>query len=75
MGPGIKRGSLNCLAAQVWIGIENILDTITTFEPAKNQIDRHARAARIYDGPDEGHVHTVARRLLKLSRDGQGYRF
>ena len=36
---------------------------------------RAARFARIYDGPDEVHVHTVARRLLKLSRDGEGYRF
>ena len=26
---------------------------------------RFARAARIYDGPDEVHRHTVARRLVK----------
>ncbi len=31
---------------------------------------RAARFARIYDGPDEVHVHTVARRILKQSRDG-----
>jgi acyl-CoA dehydrogenase len=29
---------------------------------------RHARAARIYDGPDEVHRVTVARRLLKEYR-------
>ena len=26
---------------------------------------RHAREARIYDGPDEVHVQSVARRILK----------
>ncbi|HQF95531.1 MAG TPA: acyl-CoA dehydrogenase family protein, partial [Microthrixaceae bacterium] len=31
---------------------------------------RTARFARIYDGPDEVHVHTVARRILKDYRDG-----
>ena len=30
---------------------------------------RAARFARIYDGPDEVHIHTVARRLLKAVRD------
>jgi len=33
---------------------------------------RTARFARIYDGPDEVHVHTVARRILKDFRDGLG---
>jgi alkylation response protein AidB-like acyl-CoA dehydrogenase len=37
---------------------------------------RHARAARIYDGPDEVHIESVAKRLLKLYReDGAGYDF
>jgi len=31
---------------------------------------RHAREARIYDGPDEVHVQSVARRLLRAYRDG-----
>lgn len=31
---------------------------------------RHAREARIYDGPDEVHIQSTARRLLKLYRDG-----
>jgi acyl-CoA dehydrogenase len=31
---------------------------------------RAARFGRIYDGPDEVHVHTVARRILKHFRDG-----
>ena len=36
---------------------------------------RAARFARIYDGPDEVHIHTVARRLLKEFRDGTGLDF
>lgn len=31
---------------------------------------RHAREARIYDGPDEVHIQSVARRVLKEYRDG-----
>lgn len=31
---------------------------------------RHAREARIYDGPDEVHIQSTGRRLLKLYRDG-----
>jgi acyl-CoA dehydrogenase len=36
---------------------------------------RSARAARIYDGPDEVHVQSVARRVLKEYRDGEGWEF
>ena len=36
---------------------------------------RAARFARIYDGPDEVHIHTVARRLLKAARDGAPWDF
>jgi acyl-CoA dehydrogenase len=36
---------------------------------------RQARFGRIYDGPDEVHVMTVARRVLKEYRDGQGWDF
>jgi acyl-CoA dehydrogenase len=31
---------------------------------------RHAREARIYDGPDEVHIHSVAKRLLKQYVEG-----
>jgi alkylation response protein AidB-like acyl-CoA dehydrogenase len=34
-----------------------------------------ARAARIYDGPDEVHRMVVARRILKAFRDGDGWSF
>jgi alkylation response protein AidB-like acyl-CoA dehydrogenase len=36
---------------------------------------RAARFARIYDGPDEVHVQSVARRLLKTYRDGGTWSF
>ena len=36
---------------------------------------RAARFGRIYDGPDEVHVHTVARRILKTFRDGGTWEF
>jgi hypothetical protein len=37
---------------------------------------RHAREARIYDGPDEVHIESVAKRLLRSYRDaGPGYDF
>ena len=34
-----------------------------------------ARAARIYDSPDEVHRMVVARRILKSFRAGDGWRF
>jgi len=34
-----------------------------------------ARAARIYDGPDEVHRMTAARRILKSFREGEGWAF
>lgn len=36
---------------------------------------RAARFGRIYDGPDEVHIHTVARRILKTARDGGRWEF
>ena len=37
---------------------------------------RHAREARIYDGPDEVHVQSVARRILKnYQNNGAGWDF
>jgi acyl-CoA dehydrogenase len=35
----------------------------------------HARAGRIYDGPDEVHKMVVARRILKSFAAGDGWRF
>jgi alkylation response protein AidB-like acyl-CoA dehydrogenase len=36
---------------------------------------RHARFARIYDGPDEVHRMTVAKRILKQYRNGEPWEF
>ena len=36
---------------------------------------RDARAARIYDGPDEVHRMVVARRILRTFKDGVGWQF
>jgi acyl-CoA dehydrogenase len=36
---------------------------------------REARAARIYDGPDEVHRMVVSRRILKAFRQGEGWSF
>ena len=36
---------------------------------------RTASFARIYDGPDEVHIQSVARRLLKTYRDGGTFSF
>ena len=37
---------------------------------------RHAREARIYDGPDEVHIQSVAKRILKnYENNGSGWDF
>ncbi|MEU6809350.1 acyl-CoA dehydrogenase family protein [Streptomyces sp. NPDC046831] len=46
-------------AVQVY-GAEGLID-----DTPLSRMYRKARATRIYDGPDELHVHTVAKRLLK----------
>jgi alkylation response protein AidB-like acyl-CoA dehydrogenase len=39
------------------------------------QMALHARAGRIYDGPDEVHRMVVSRRILKAFAEGDGWRF
>ena len=36
---------------------------------------RNARFGRLYDGPDEVHVHTVGRRLLSRYARGENWEF
>ncbi|HEY5887175.1 MAG TPA: acyl-CoA dehydrogenase family protein, partial [Acidimicrobiales bacterium] len=63
--------------------LHNVIDRAIQAHGAKGLTDdtplsfmyRSARFARIYDGPDEVHVHTVARRILKRSRDGNPISF
>ena len=46
-----------------------------TDETPLAQMALHARAARIYDGPDEVHRMVVARRILSSFRKGEGWAF
>jgi acyl-CoA dehydrogenase len=46
-----------------------------TDETPLAQMLLHARAGRIYDGPDEVHRMVVARRILKAFADGDGWSF
>jgi acyl-CoA dehydrogenase len=46
-----------------------------TDETPLAQMLAHARAGRIYDGPDEVHRMVVARRVLRSFADGDGWRF
>ena len=36
---------------------------------------RTARFARIYDGPDEVHIQSVARQILREFKEGRGWEF
>jgi len=64
--------------------LNNVIDRAIQVHGAKgltpdtplDMMYRHAREARIYDGPDEVHMESVAKRLLKSYRDGgAGYDF
>ena len=46
-----------------------------TNETPLAQMALHARAGRIYDGPDEVHRQVVARRILKAFASGDGWHF
>jgi acyl-CoA dehydrogenase len=58
--------------------LNNVIDRAIQVHGAKgltpdtplDMMYRHAREARIYDGPDEVHMESVAKRLLKSYRDG-----
>jgi acyl-CoA dehydrogenase len=52
-------------AVQVY-GAEGLID-----DTPLSRMYRRARATRIYDGPDEVHTHTVAKRLLRSYAAGQ----
>ena len=46
-----------------------------TDETPLAQMAMHARAGRIYDGPDEVHRQVVAKRILKAFANGDGWQF
>jgi acyl-CoA dehydrogenase len=58
--------------------LHNVIDRAIQVHGAKGLTDdtplskmyRHAREARVYDGPDEVHIQSVAKRYLRAYRDG-----
>jgi alkylation response protein AidB-like acyl-CoA dehydrogenase len=46
-----------------------------TIDTPLERMYRHARFARIYDGPDEVHVESVAKRILKIYARHGGWDF
>ncbi|WP_036256904.1 acyl-CoA dehydrogenase family protein [Spongiibacter marinus] len=56
-------------AIQVY-GAEGLTD-----DTPLSRMYRHAREARLYDGPDEVHVQSVAKQLLRAYEKGQGWDF
>lgn len=71
----VEIGTIKVVGAQM---LHNVIDRAIQAYGAAGLTDdtplsfmyRTARFARLYDGPDEVHIHTVARRILKTYRDG-----
>lgn len=76
----IEIGAVKVVGAQM---LHDVIDRAIQAHGAAGLTDdtplshmyRAARAARIYDGPDEVHIHSVARRLLRTYRDGGAWDF
>ena len=77
----IEIGMIKVVGAKM---VHNVIDRAIQVHGAKGLTDdtplslmyRHAREARIYDGPDEVHVQSVARRILKnYQNNGAGWDF
>jgi acyl-CoA dehydrogenase len=76
----IEIGTIKVVGARM---LHNVIDRAIQAHGAKGLTDdtplsfmyRAARFGRIYDGPDEVHVHTVARRILKQFRDTGEFSF
>ena len=77
----IEIGMIKVVGAEM---VHNVIDRAIQVHGAKGLTDdtplslmyRHAREARIYDGPDEVHVQSVARRILKnYQNNGVGWDF
>jgi acyl-CoA dehydrogenase len=71
----VEIGVIKVVGAQM---LHNVIDRAIQVFGARGLTDdtplsrmyRHAREGRIYDGPDEVHIQSVARQLLKRYRDG-----
>ncbi|MBW2414334.1 MAG: acyl-CoA dehydrogenase family protein [Deltaproteobacteria bacterium] len=76
----VEIGMIKVVGAQM---LHNVIDRAIQVFGAKGVTDdtplermyREARFARIYDGPDEVHVMTTARRVLKSYKIGDGWDF
>ena len=76
----VEIGAIKVAGAQM---LHNVVDRALQVYGAAGLTDdtplsfmyRAARFGRIYDGPDEVHIQTVARRILKEFRDGSGWDF
>jgi len=76
----VEIGIIKVVGAQM---LHNVVDRAIQVHGAKGVTEdtplermyRHARSARIYDGPDEVHVTTTARRILNAYKVGDGWDF
>ena len=76
----VEIGMIKVVGAQM---LHNVIDRAiqvfgamgVTEDTPLERMYREARFARIYDGPDEVHVMTTARRVLKLYETGEGWDF
>jgi len=76
----VEIGAIKVVGARM---LHNVIDRAIQAHGAAGLTDdtplsfmyRAARFGRIYDGPDEVHIHTVARRILKQFRDGGNWDF
>ena len=77
----IEIGLIKVVGAEM---LHNVIDRAIQVHGAKGLTDdtplslmyRHAREARIYDGPDEVHIQSVARRILtNYEHNGPGWDF
>ena len=76
----VEIGMIKVFGAQM---LHNVIDRAIQVWGAKGVTEdtplermyRHARFARIYDGPDEVHVTTTARRVLAAYKIGDGWEF
>jgi alkylation response protein AidB-like acyl-CoA dehydrogenase len=76
----VEIGIIKVVGAQM---LHNVIDRAIQVHGAKGVTEdtplermyREARFARIYDGPDEVHVMSTARRVLKAFQIGDGWDF
>jgi acyl-CoA dehydrogenase len=77
----VEIGMIKVVGAQMLHGVVDRAIQVfgaagLTDDTPLSRMYRHAREARIYDGPDEVHIQSVAKRLLKTyAGDGPGWDF